>query len=100
MLAPGILKHVCVWALLQKIYLFGAEGTTQDRGRPRPASEAALSPAKRAKTSSLAEEQQTVEDEEGQEGELDHQAESDSADGEVAEKDPPSTSKHSTVIAI
>ena len=34
---------------LQKIYLFATEGCSQDRGRPRPPSTSAGSPAKRAK---------------------------------------------------
>ena len=34
---------------LQKIYLFATEGCSQDRGRPRPSSTSAGSPAKRAK---------------------------------------------------
>lgn len=81
--------------LLQKIYLFGAEGTSQDRGRPRPASTAASSPAKRAKTSNqeadAAHDQQTDEDEQE---EIDHRARRDSEDSGMAEKDSSSTSKH------
>lgn len=101
MLVHGILTYVCVKTLLQKIYLFGAEGTTQDRGRPRPASAGSSSPAKRAKRSSHeAEEQLTGQGEEEEEGEPQHLAERHSQDGEMAEKDPPSTSKHSTVIAM
>lgn len=81
--------------LLQKIYLFGAEGASQDRGRPRPASTAASSPAKRAKTSSqgddAAHDQQTDEEEEE---ETDHQARRDPEDGRVEEKDSSSTSQY------
>ena len=100
-LAHGTLKHVHEWTLLQKIYLFGAEGTTRDRGRPRPASAAASSPAKRAKTSVHEEDKQQTgrgEDEEDEENESHHQDERGSPDVEMAENDPPSTSKHSTVI--
>ena len=91
---------------MQKIYLFGAEGTTQDRGRPRPASAAASSPAKRVKTSSHQEDAAGEhqpgpgEEEKEEEGEPHQQAERDSADVEMAEKDPPSTSKHSTGFAM
>lgn len=95
------LKHVCVPILLQKVYLFGAEGTAQDRGRARPAPAAASSsPAKRAKTSSqqdgAAGEQQTCQDAEDQEEEQSHQAERESEAIVLSEKDPSSTSKHST----
>lgn len=99
MLACGNLKHVSV-SMLQKVYLFGAEGTTQDRGRPRPAPAAASSsPAKRAKTSSqdsAAGEQQQCQDAEDQQEEQCHQAERESEASEMADKDPSSTSKHST----
>ncbi|KAL3160011.1 hypothetical protein ABBQ38_010398 [Trebouxia sp. C0009 RCD-2024] len=78
----------------EKIYLFGAEGTSQDRGRPRPASTAASSPAKRAKTSNqeadAAHDQQTDEDEQE---EIDHRARRDSEDSGMAEKDSSSTSE-------
>lgn len=103
MLVHGVLKHVFVHTI-QKIYLFGAEGTTQDRGWPRPASAAASSPAKRVKTSSgeedAAEEHQPGSGQEEEEEEPHHQAERGSADVETAEKDVPSTSKHSTVLAM
>lgn len=105
MLVYGNLKHVSVSTVLQKVYLFGAEGTTQDRGRARPAPAAAsLSPAKRAKTCSqqddAAGEQQTCQDAEDREEEQCHQAERESEASEMADKDPSSTSKHSTAQSM
>ncbi len=50
--------HRASGMLLQKIYLFAPEGSTQDRGRPRPPSASIASPAKRAKTGSLDDEEQ------------------------------------------
>lgn len=47
-------KCVC----LQKIYLFAPEGSTQDRSRSRPPPAPVTSPAKRAKTGNLDEEEQ------------------------------------------
>ena len=47
-------KCVC----LQKIYLFAPEGSTQDRSRSRPRPAPVASPAKRAKTGNLDEEEQ------------------------------------------
>lgn len=96
---------MCVPNLLQKVYLFGAEGTAQDRGQARPAPAAASSsPAKRAKTSSqqddAAGEQQTSQDAEDQEEEQSHQAERESEAIGMADKDPSSTSKHSTAQSV
>ena len=89
---------------VQKIYLFGAEGTSQDRGRPRPASTAASSPAKRAKTSNhdddAAHDQQSDQGDDEEDEETDHQARRDSEDGEMAEKDSSSTSKHCAAQAL
>ena len=84
-----------VAALLQKIYLFRAEGTTPDRGRPRPASATASSPAKRARTHNELEAH--PDNEEGNETEDEEHQEPGTAtdsDSHKLDRDQASTSEH------
>lgn len=87
----------------EKIYLFRAEGASQDRGRPRPASAAASSPVKRPRTHSQegkeGYEQQAGDgaedniEEVEQNVEEQQEADKEAADTDMAEKDQPSTSE-------
>ena len=81
---------------MQKIYLFRAEGATQDGGRPRPASATASSPVKRARTDSQdnKEEYQKQSGNEDKDELEDIEEQQEAADGDFAERDQPSTSEH------
>lgn len=86
----------------QKIYLFAPEGSTQDRGRSRPPSAIIPSPAKRAKTGNLDDEEkqeQHMEAEEQEEQEH-HAAEREEGEGNApAERDQFSTSNAYSTVA-
>ena len=86
----------------QKIYLFAPEGSTQDRGRPRPPSAIIASPAKRAKTGNLddAEKQEQHMEAEEQEEQEHQAAEREEGEGNApAERDQFSTSNAYSTVA-